>query len=137
MKNTGRKPKDEHRDFFLRIRLSNEERKRLWKTAQDKGFSTVSTYVRNIILDREKELSPIPNNGERLNLIDRNAVNASVREIRKIGVNVNQIAKKANSLPEASYALERDVRNVITMLQDCFEKVSEIEKIINNREKTE
>lgn len=73
----------ENRTEVIKVRLTKEEKERLAKRVKLEGIS-LSTYVRKSIL------------GE--NIVSKTDIQV-VFELKKIGVNINQLAKHVNTLP--------------------------------------
>lgn len=111
--------KTEHRTSTLIVRLTPKEKERLCDAAWQKQVS-VSEYVRtNIAFPppvTKKEYDNL-----KLNLI---------YEIRKIGVNINQIAKKYNEyrLTEASEELTDRMDKVQELVKQVVSSILEKEK---------
>lgn len=73
----------ENRTEVIKVRLTKEEKERLAKRVKLEGI-LLSTYVRKSIL------------GE--NIVSKTDIQV-VFELKKIGVNINQLAKHVNTLP--------------------------------------
>lgn len=81
---------EENRDKRIYVRLSKSEKEKLIKRAKAEGVS-LSTYLRKSML------------GERI--VSKTDVQ-TVFELKKIGTNLNQLAKHINTLPVNEYILE-------------------------------
>lgn len=81
---------EENRDKRIYVRLSKSEKEKLIKRAKAEGVS-LSTYLRKSML------------GERI--VSKTDVQ-TVFELKKIGTNLNQLAKNINTLPVNEYILE-------------------------------
>lgn len=111
--------KTEHRTATLIVRLTPKEKKKLYSVAQQKQVS-ISEYVRTNIA-----LPPSVTKKEYDNLkLDL------IYEIRKIGVNINQIAKKYNEyrLTEASEELIDRMDRVQELVKRVVSSIMEKER---------
>ena len=74
------------RNIVLRVPVTAEERAMIERKMQQMGTSCFSVYARKMLID-----------GYIVNM-DTTDIRAQTAEIQKIGVNVNQIAKRLNSM---------------------------------------
>lgn len=72
------------RDIKKQIWLNEEEKERLKQNATKTGL-TESAYIRNLIMGHKPKEQP-------------KSMNEVISELRAIGINMNQIARKANIL---------------------------------------
>ena len=79
-----------NRTKVIMLRLKEEEKERAVKRAKDEGI-TLSSYIRKSIL------------GERI--VSKTDIQ-TVFELKKIGTNLNQLAKHVNTLPVEENILE-------------------------------
>lgn len=97
---------------FLSVRLTVEEREHLDRMARESGLS-LSNVIRSCI-DRTEIRQRQPA-----------AINDLYKEINRIGVNINQIARRAN----AGIATQKDVKEAIFLLRQVYalmEKVADL-----------
>ena len=100
----------------IRIRLTNMEKELLIERCRKEGYSTLSDFGRAKLL-RKREIRRIEASqefSEMMRLMDF--------ELNKIGVNLNQIAKKLNTY--LGYQLDtedkRTLNNSYEILKKCF-----------------
>lgn len=91
------------RDHSLRVNVTAQEKKNLQAAAEAAGL-TMSDFVRGVIK------SPPPVTQEQF----EQTIQDNVREIHRIGVNVNQIARRYNSMdiPKASVELLEEMEQL-------------------------
>lgn len=123
--------KEEYRNYFLRVRLTPNEKKIISEKAKEEGYPTISTYVRNIVLKRI--FSSSDDNNGRLNLIDRNTITAAITELNRIGVNINQITKAVNSFKEPGHRLETEVVKIKYLQEEANNILKLIQKILQEK----
>lgn len=99
---------ENNKSDFLHIRISREEKKKIFNIAKSLGVS-LSTYSRKSLL-KEKVISKTDIQ--------------TVFEIKKIGVNLNQLAKHINTLPVDE--------EIIKSLKSIDSYINEL-KIITNK----
>lgn len=80
----------ENRTKILILRLTENEKKQAVKRAKDEGL-TLSSYIRKCVLNEK--------------FVSRTDVQ-TVFELKKIGTNLNQLAKHVNTLPVEENILE-------------------------------
>lgn len=80
----------ENRTKILILRLTENEKKQAVKRAKDEGI-TLSSYIRKCVLNEK--------------FVSRTDVQ-TVFELKKIGTNLNQLAKHVNTLPVEENILE-------------------------------
>lgn len=80
----------ENRTKMLILRLTENEKKQAVKRAKDEGL-TLSSYIRKCVLNEK--------------FVSRTDVQ-TVFELKKIGTNLNQLAKHVNTLPVEENILE-------------------------------
>ena len=107
----------EARTQMVKIRMTIKEKETLTQQAKAKGLN-VSDYIRKV--------SARPPNVTRGEF--ETAVQKSIYEIHKIGVNINQIAKKYN---ENDYVQPRN--ELIQKLNRIYELLYELTEFIKNR----
>lgn len=98
---------NERKTSRLELRLTLEEKDRLYKMAKENN-KTVAQYVREVVL-----------NGK---LVTKTDVQ-TVIELKRIGNNLNQIAKQINLIPH-----EDNVKLYLQEIQDLLKMVSDIAK---------
>ena len=89
-----RRRKDEPRDCFQTFRFTEAEITQLRTRARANGRS-LSAYVRMILLERQEGMEPTAS--RRLPLSEQPAVRVLAEQMRKVGVNLNQIAYRMNA----------------------------------------
>lgn len=107
----NRKKRIKEKDTNLHIKLSTSDKERFQKQANKLGMS-LSAYIRKVV------------SGE--NIIVKTDYNM-VHQIRKIGVNINQIAHKINQEPTG--------KNIQIGLNDLRKYMESIQEIIDKIEK--
>lgn len=99
------------RKHLISIRVSEEERNQIEEDATRAGL-TVSSYARQLLLD-----APVPKQGKRPH-VNREELAKLLGHIGKIGSNINQIARAANSnLPYSQQALESHLAELENLRQ--------------------
>lgn len=114
-----RKRKKEKKEKTLVIRLTNSEYKRIKELAELEGI-TVSELVRKFVFINEET--------SKLNLFQRllkksETLKEFVRELNRIGVNLNQIARYCNSIKEVD-------EKVLNLLLAYFYELRSIKKLL-------
>ena len=108
--------KEKKLDEGIRVRLTNREKKLLAERCRKEGYSTLSDFGRAKLL-RKREIRKIEASPEFSDLMSQMDF-----ELNKIGVNLNQIAKKLNTY--LGYQLDsedkRTLNNSYEMLKKCF-----------------
>ena len=117
--NDLRKRKKEKKEKTLVIRLTNSEYKRIKELAELEGI-TVSELVRKFVFINEET--------SKLNLFQRllkksETLKEFVRELNRIGVNLNQIARYCNSIKEVD-------EKVLNLLLAYFYELRSIKKLL-------
>jgi len=109
-------PKDRKLGEGIRVRLTNPEKELLTERCRKEGYSTLSDFGRAKLL-RKREIRRIEASPEFSELMGKMDF-----ELNKIGVNLNQIAKKLNTY--LGYQLDsedkRTLNNSYEMLKKCF-----------------
>ena len=88
------------RKFVLRVPVTPEERALIQQKMAQLGTKNFSAYARKMLIDGY------------IVHIDTGPVRAQTAELQKIGVNINQIARKAN----AGFATRSDIQEVKFLL---------------------
>lgn len=88
-----KKDKDENRDTFVKIRVTKSEKEQIRRNAKESNF-TMSDYSRKLIL--KKKITKPKYSHENAVMIATELREAK-KELNKIGNNINQIAKLANT----------------------------------------
>ena len=109
-------PDDKKLGEGIRVRLTNREKELLTERCREEGYSTMSDFGRAKLL-RKREIRRINASPEFSDLMGQMDF-----ELNKIGVNLNQIAKKLNTY--LGYQLDsedkRTLNNSYEMLKKCF-----------------
>jgi len=109
-------PEDKKLGEGIRIRLTNLEKEMLTERCRNEGYSTLSDFGRAKLM-RKREIRRIEASQEFSELMSQMDF-----ELNKIGVNLNQIAKKLNTY--LGYQLDsedkRTLNNSYEMLKKCF-----------------
>ena len=109
-------PKDKKLGEGIRVRLTNWEKKMLAERCRKEGYTTLSDFGRAKLL-RKREIRKIEASPEFSELMSQMDF-----ELNKIGVNLNQIAKKLNTY--LGYQLDsedkRTLNNSYEILKKCF-----------------
>lgn len=106
------------RDRYIQIRLTDSEMVEIKKRA---GGITTSAFLRQLALEQ-----PVPQPNPKPTKIVHSADPELVREINRIGININQIAKHINE----GHELSNSVLIVLLGLQTSLDGV--IERTITN-----
>ena len=109
-------PEDKKLGEGIRVRLTNREKELLTEQCRKEGYSNLSDFGRAKLL-RKREIRKIEASKEFSELIGQMDF-----ELNKIGVNLNQIAKKLNTY--LGYQLDsedkRTLNNTYETLKKCF-----------------
>lgn len=100
----------------IRVRLTNREKELLTERCRKEGYSTLSDFGRAKLL-RKREIRKIEASPEFSELMSRMDF-----ELNRIGVTLNQIAKKLNTYLgyQLDSADKRTLNNSYKMLKKCF-----------------
>jgi len=105
----------EKREYMAWVRFTQEEK--IMLLDRSKGYKSVSDYIRQRIFKNGKSLlNPV----EFIRVLDE-----ATLEMKRVGVNINQFAKRANQKKEISGSKELDDYNKL------LSEYLEIEKKIN------
>lgn len=99
------------RDRYIQIRLTDDEMKEIKKRA---GNITTSTFLRQLALEQ-----PIPQPTSKPKKVIHSADPELIREVNRIGININQLAKHANEGQEVGNAVLIALLNLQTSLDDA------------------
>lgn len=88
-----KKDKDENRDTFIKIRVTKSEKEQIRRKAKESNF-TMSDYSRKLIL--KKKIAK-PKYSHEHALMIATELRETKKALNKIGNNINQIAKLANT----------------------------------------
>ena len=104
------KPKEEfgQRNKFVRFRVSEEMYELISDEAKKCGL-TLSDYCRNALLNHPTTKLPII-------IHDESAILQELRNINKLGSNLNQIARHLNQGGAATEPLLEDIKKELTLL---------------------
>ncbi len=118
-------PKEKKLGEGIRIRLTKREKEQLTERCQKEGYLNLSDFGRAKLL-RKREIRRIEASKEFSELMGQMDF-----ELNKIGVNLNQIAKKLNTYLGNQLDLEdkRTLYNSFEVLKKCF---SLLEKYTNH-----
>ncbi len=109
-------PEDKKLVEGIRIRLTRSEKEHLRERCRKEGYRTISDFGRAKLL-RKREIRKIEASKEFAELMGKMDF-----ELNKIGVNLNQIAKKLNTY--LGYQLDsedkRTLNNAYEVLKNCF-----------------
>lgn len=109
-------PEDKKLGEGIRIRLTRKEKELLTERCRKEGYRTISDFGRAKLL-RKREIRRIEASQEFADLMGRMDF-----ELNKIGINLNQIAKKLNTY--LGYQLDREdkqtLNNSYELLKRCF-----------------
>lgn len=95
----------ENRTIILRARLSKSEKELIDKRAKALGIS-LSTFLRKSLLGEQ--------------IVSKTDVQ-TVFELKKIGVNINQLARHLNTLP-----VEEEIRNSLFSINNYIRELKQI-----------
>lgn len=109
-------PKDKKLDEGIRVRLTNREKELLTERCRKEGYSTMSDFCRAKLL-RKREIRRIEASKEFSEVMGHMDF-----DLNKIGVNLNQIAKKLNTY--LGYQLDSEDKRTLNdsyeILKKCF-----------------
>jgi hypothetical protein len=109
-------PEDKKLEEGIRIRMTRKEKELLTERCRKEGYQTISDFGRAKLL-RKREIRKIEASKEFSELMVQMDF-----ELNKIGVNLNQIAKKLNTY--LGYQLDREdkqtLNNSYELLKKCF-----------------
>lgn len=110
-----RLPDIEKRNVALIIRVSREEKIRIKTLAKTGKFGCISDLIRTRIFNSNKKLISLDQEAS-------NQIKLTDYELNKIGVNLNQIAKKINTHDVYQFSADdREVfRQVLKEIRNCF-----------------
>jgi hypothetical protein len=122
-------PESEKLDEGVRVRLTKLEKRLLIKRCKQEGYLTLSDFCRAKLV-KKREI--------RKTEASREFIQATQKldyELNKIGVNLNQVAKRLNTHPVYQFSqTDREVfRQVLLELKRCF---SILQKYMDRIEKT-
>jgi len=91
--------KTNKRDFDIRFRVSFEEKEQFSRLMKSTGFGTFSSFLRYRIFQLQEQIAQLPpTETKKKNCSTAQKIADMLRkEIGKIGVNINQVAKKMNN----------------------------------------
>ena len=94
----------------IELRISNEDKEKLKEKAAAAGYKSVSKYIRDCALGKK--------------ITARVDIDA-VYNLRKVGNNLNQIAKQINTekKDETLFALKSDIEALIWNVRDVISKI--------------
>ena len=100
----------------IRVRLTKLEKELLLKRSKREGYRTISDFCRAKLV-RKREIRKIEVSEDFIQVTQKLDY-----ELNKIGVNLNQVAKRLNTHPVYQFSgADRDVfRLVLTQLKKCF-----------------
>lgn len=100
----------------IRIRLTELEKRLLWKRAQEEGYRTLSDFCRAKLVKR-REIRKIEVNEEFVQITKKLDY-----QLNKIGVNLNQISKNINAQQVYQFgSSDRKVfLEILQELRNCF-----------------
>ena len=110
-----KKDKDENRDKFIKIRVTESEKEQIRRNAKESNF-TMSDYSRKLIL--KKKIAK-PKYSHEDALLISNSLRETKKALNKIGSNINQIAKLANT----NSSLSDEDLNVLARIRFDFDLV--------------
>ena len=110
-----KKDKDENRDKFIKIRVTESEKEQIRRNAKESNF-TMSDYSRKLIL--KKKIAK-PKYSHEDALLISNSLRETKKALNKIGSNINQIAKFANT----NSSLSDEDLNVLARIRFDFDLV--------------
>lgn len=99
------------RERYIQIRLTDEEMKEIKKRSGD----NVSTFLRQLALEQ-----PIPKPSVKPKKVVHSADPKLIREVNRIGININQITKHLNEGQPLSNAVLIALLNLQTSLDDAI-----------------
>lgn len=110
-----KKDKDENRDKFIKIRVTESEKEQIRRNAKESNF-TMSDYSRKLIL-KKKISKPKYSHEDALMIVTE--LRETKKALNKIGNNINQISKLANT----DSSLSDEDLNVLARIRFDFDSV--------------
>jgi len=104
------------REIMLRFRVTEDERDLIYKKMRLLHTNNLAAYMRKIAIDGY------------ILAVDNSDIKAMTAEIQKIGVNINQIAKRVNS---TTRIYEQD----ITEIKEALEEIWRLQRLSLLRER--
>ena len=122
-------PESEKLDEGVRIRLTKLEKRLLTQRSKREGYLTLSDFCRAKLV-KKREIRKTEASREFIQVTQKLDY-----ELNKIGVNLNQVAKRLNTHPVYQFSqADREVfRQVLLELRQCF---SILQKYMDRIEKT-
>lgn len=127
-RNKGGRPKQEVvKTTLYKIRLTEEQKKTLFYNAKQQHYKTTASYVLSKLFSRN-----FTKNISALSIYDAQKITISYQEIKKCGVNINQITRKINSFSSETdeSILIYELKKVQENQKIMFEKIEDISKIV-------
>jgi hypothetical protein len=123
-------PDDEKLDEGIRVRLTKLEKRLLTQRSKREGYLTLSDFCRAKLV-KKREIRKTEASKEFIQVTQKLDY-----ELNKIGVNLNQVAKRLNTHPVYQFTqADREVfRQVLLELRQCF---SILQKYMDRIEKTD
>jgi hypothetical protein len=123
-------PDDEKLDEGVRVRLTKLEKRLLTQRSKREGYLTLSDFCRAKLV-KKREIRKTEASREFIQVTQKLDY-----ELNKIGVNLNQVAKRLNTYPVYQFSqADREVfRQVLLELWQCF---SILQKYMDRIEKTD
>lgn len=115
----------EKRTHIVTMRLTDSELEDLKGRAASNDYLSISKYIRTVVLGKRVPILKVKLTDRAI----RNQINRLTAEVSKIGININQVVKKLNSLSKATKKNGNPVINTrqvvyyIRAFQNCVEKV--------------
>lgn len=103
----------QNRDEIIKIRVSKKEKEIIKERVKYLGFNSLSTYLRKVAIDTN------------VYNIDLTPIIGVKTELNRIGNNINQLVKKANSLDDNS------LKNDVELLKKYYAEIKEKSELLN------
>ena len=101
--------------------FTNDERKKINWLVKQYNSKDIASFVRNRVLNGKIVVESIPSKDE------------VISEIKQVGNNINQIARKLNSLSKNTVATKQDMLQAKLLAKQCLEEQKKLYKMISKK----
>ncbi len=101
--------------------FTNDEWKKINWLVKQYNSKDIASFVRNRVLNGKIVVESIPSKDE------------VISEIKQVGNNINQIARKLNSLSKNTVATKQDMLQAKLLAKQCLEEQKKLYKIISKK----
>ena len=101
--------------------FTNDEWKKINWLVKQYNSKDIASFVRNRVLNGKTVVESIPSKDE------------VISEIKQVGNNINQIARKLNSLSKNTVATKQDMLQAKLLAKQCLEEQKKLYKMISKK----